>query len=74
MHMFFHAPYAVCVHCHGHLLQLACVQAANATKGIDHVTTLTTLWKFFHYSPKCAQSLKNVRSLPELKVVQQSDA
>ena len=72
-----HAPYAVYVHCHGHRLQLACIQAANATKGIDHVyTTLTTLWKVFHNSPKCAQSLKEVQSvlnLPELKVVKPSD-
>ena len=37
-----HAPHAVFVHCH--LLQLACVQAANSTTGIKHVfTTLTTL-------------------------------
>ena len=60
--------YAVYVHCHGHQLQLACI---HATKGIDHVyTTLTTLWKFFHYSPKCAQSLKEVQKvldLPEFK-------
>ena len=47
-----HAPHAVFVHCHCHL-QLACVQAANSTTGIKHVyTTLTTLWKYFHYSPK----------------------
>ena len=57
-----HAPYAVYVHCHSHHLQLACIQAANATKGIDHVyTTLTSLWKCFHNSPKCAQSLKEVQ-------------
>ena len=72
-----HAPHAVYVHCHGHQLQLACIQAANATKGIDHVyTTLMTLWKFFHYSPKCAQSLKEVQkvlNLPELKIVKPSD-
>ena len=38
--------------------------------------TLTTLWKFFHYSPKCAQSLKEVQkvlNLPELKDVKPSD-
>ena len=69
-----HAPHAVYVHCQ---LQLACIQAANATKGIDHVyTTLMTLWKFFHYSPKCAQFLKEVQkvlNLPELKVIKPSD-
>ena len=68
-----HEPYTVYVHCHGHQLQLACIQAANATMGIDDVyTTLTTLWKFFHYYSKCAQSLKEVQKvldLPELKVV-----
>ena len=47
------SPHAVFVHCHCHLLQLACVQAANNINGIKHVyVTLTSLWKFFHYSPK----------------------
>ena len=37
------------VHCHCHILQLASVQAANATPDINHVyTILMTLWKFFH--------------------------
>ena len=40
---------------------------------IDHVyVTLTTLWKFFYYSPKCTQSLKEVQKVldfPELKIV-----
>ena len=34
------------------------------------------LWKFFHYSPKCAQFLKEVQkvlNLPELKVIKPSD-
>ena len=37
---------------------------------------LTTPWKFFHYSPKQAQSLKEVQKvldLPELKIVKPSD-
>ena len=47
------SPHAVFVHFPCHLLQRACVQAANATGGIKHVyVTLTTLWKIFHYSPK----------------------
>lgn len=54
--------------------QLACVQAI---KGIDQdYMTLITLWKFFHYSPKHAQSLKEVQKvldLPKLKVVKLSD-
>ena len=36
------APLAVFVHCHYQLLQLA------------WYTVLTTLWKYFHYSPKLA--------------------
>ena len=71
------APHALFVHCHCHLLQLACIQAANSTSGIKHVyTTLTALWKFFHYSPKRAQSLKevqNVLNMPELKIIKPSD-
>ena len=48
--------YAVFVHCHCHLLQLACVQVANNINGIKHVyITLTSLWKFSHYSPKRAE-------------------
>ena len=38
-----HSPHALFVHCHCHQLQLACVQAANGTAGIEHVyMTLTT--------------------------------
>ena len=71
------APHALFVHCHCHLLQLACVQAANSTNGIKHVyVTLTALWKFFHYSPKRAESLKMVQQvlhLPELRIAKPSD-
>ena len=53
------------------------MQAANATPGIKHVyTTLMTLWKFFHYSPKRAESLKKIQTvldLPELKIAKPSD-
>ena len=43
-----HTPHALLVHCHCHLLQLACVQAANNTPGIAHVyKALTTLWNTF---------------------------
>ena len=69
--------HAMFVHCRCHVLQLASVQAANATPGIKHVyTTLMTLWKFFHCSPKCAESLKEIQKvldLPELKIVKPSD-
>ena len=69
------APHALFVHCH--LLQLACVQAANSTKGIRHVyVTLMALWKYYYYSPKRAESLKAVQNfldLPELKIAKPSD-
>ena len=43
------SPHALFVHCRCHVLQLASVQAANATPGIKHVyTTLMTLGKFFN--------------------------
>ena len=32
-----HSPHALFVHCHCHQIQLACVQAANGTAGIEHV-------------------------------------
>ena len=71
------SPHSIFVHCHCHLLQLACVQAANSTPGIKHVyITLTTLWKFFHYSPKRAECLKEVQrvlNMPEMKVIKPSD-
>ena len=73
-----HSPHALFVHCHCHHLQLACVQAANGTAGIEHVyVTLTTLWELFYYSPKRAQSLKEVQKvldIPELKIVKPSHA
>ena len=62
------APHAFFVHCHCHMLQLACVQAANSTPGIKQVyTTLTGLWKFFHYSPKRTESLKEVQQFARTK-------
>ncbi len=71
------SSHAFVVHCWCQVLQLASVQAANATLGIKHVyTTLMTLWKFFHYSPKRAESLKEIQKvldLPELKIVKLSD-
>ena len=53
------------------------MQAAYSTTGIMHVyTMLTTLWKYFHYFPKRAESLKAVQhvlNLPEKKVIKPSD-
>ena len=70
-----HPPHAVFVHCHP--LQLASVQAANSKLGIKHVyTTLTSLWKYLHYSPKRDESLKEIQhvlNLPEMKVIKPSD-
>ncbi len=67
------SPHAIFVHCH--LLQLACVQAANHTEGIKRVYNFD-LQKFFHYSPKRSENLKEVQrvlNLPELKIVEPSD-
>ena len=51
------SPRALFVHCCCHVLQLASVQAANATPGIKHVyTILMMLQEFVHYSPKRVQS------------------
>ena len=52
------------------------MQAANATPGIKHVyTTLMTLWKFFHYSPKRAviKEIQKGLDLPEFKIVEPFD-
>ena len=57
------SSHALFVHCRCHVLQLASVQAANATPGIKYVyTTLMTLWKFFHCSTQCAESFKDSES------------
>ena len=71
------SPHALFGHCRCHVLQLASVQAVHATPGIKHVyTTLMMLWKFFHYSPKRAESLKEIQKVPDfpkLKIVKPSD-
>ena len=60
-------PHALFVHGHCQLLQLAFVQAANSTSGIKHVyVSLIALWKYFHYSPKRAESLMAVQSVLDL--------
>ena len=70
-------PHSIFVYSHCHVLQLVCVQAANSTPGIKHVyVTFATLWKFFHYSPKQAEGLKEVQrvlNIPELNVFKPSD-
>ena len=70
-----HSPHALFVHCHCHQLQLACVQAANGTTGIEHVCDTNHI-VVFYYSPKRTQSLKEVQRVldfPELKIVKPSD-
>ena len=71
------SPHSLFVNCRCNVLQQASVQAANSTPGIKDVyTTLMMLWKFFHYSPKCAEALKEIQKvldLPELKMVKPSD-
>ena len=50
------SPHALFVHCRCHVIQLASVQAANATPGIKHVyTSLMTLWSSF-INPQSVQS------------------
>ena len=62
-----HSSHALFIHFHCHQLQLACVQAANGTAGIEHVyVTLITLWKLFYYSHKRAQSLKEVQKVLDI--------
>ena len=63
------------VHCRCHVLQLASVQAGNATPGIKHVyTTLMMLWSSF-LSFQNMQSLKEIQKvlyLPDLKILKPS--
>ena len=65
------------IHCTSHRLQLASIQAAESVATIKKIFgTMTNLLKMFHNSPKKAEALKSVQSvlsLPELKVVKQSD-
>ena len=44
------SPHAIFVHCYCHHLQLACVQAANATTGIKHVY-VTLSYYFVEFFP-----------------------
>ena len=50
------APRALFVHCHCHLLQLACVQAANLIPGIKCVCDLDIIVDVFSVSPKRTKS------------------
>ena len=73
-----HAPHALYTHCPcRHKLQLASIKAAESVLVIKRMFgTMTSLWKMLHYSPKQAETLKNIQSilsLPELKMVKPND-
>lgn len=72
-----HSAHAVYIHCTCHRLQLASLQAADSVIAIKKLFgTMANLWKFFYYSSKKAEALKEVQSvlnMPELKVLKPSD-
>ena len=71
------AAHSKYIHCACHRLQLASMQAANSVPEVNKMFgTMGNIWKLFFYSPKKAESLKEVQSvlkLPELKIVKPSD-
>jgi len=54
-----------------------CLSCKQYSRYIKHVyTKLTTLWKYFHYSPEQAECLKEIQQvleMPEFKIVKPSD-
>ena len=72
-----HAPHAIYIHFSCRHLQLASVQAAESIPEIKNVfVVMVNLWKFFFYSPKRVESLKEIQcalNLPELKITKPSD-
>ena len=69
-----HAPHALFVCCHCHMLQLACVQSANKTTGIKQLyVTITTIWKYLTSRTQSIKEIQQVLELPELKVIKPSD-
>ena len=71
------APRALFVHCRAHVLQICCVSAARCLPSLKKVfTTLMSVWKMFHYSPKKFSALKGMQALinhPQLKMIKPSD-
>ncbi len=71
------SAHALYFHCACHRLQLASIQVAEITCEIKQIFgMMSNLWKLFYYSPKKAETLKEVQSalqLPELKIVKPSD-
>ena len=74
--MHVHSAHAVYIHCTCHRLQLVSL-AANSVIAIKKLFgTMTNLWKFFYYSSKKAEALKEVQpvlNMPELKVLKPTD-
>lgn len=55
-------PHAVFVHCHCHMLQLACAKAANSTPGIKHVyvTLSLEIFSLFFKRTECFHEVQYV--------------
>ena len=70
-------PEAVYVHCRSHLLQLACVYAAEKLKPIKQLfSALNSLWRLFSQSPKRTHVLREVQEVlhdPKLSLAQPGD-
>ena len=61
------AAHAMFIYCACHRLQLASVQAAeNVTEINKKFVTMGNIWKMFNYSPKKAETLKEVYSIIHL--------
>ena len=71
------SAHALYFHCACHRLQLASIQAAESNSEVKQVFgMMSNVWKLFYYSPKKAETLKEVQSalrLPELQIVKPSD-
>ena len=70
------SPHALFVHCRCHVLQLASVQAANATPGIKHVYYPDDVMEVLSLTPKTCRVIKEIQKvldLPELKIMKSSD-
>ena len=71
------AAHSIYIHCACHRLQLASMQAAISVPEVKKMFgTMGNIWKLCFYSPKKAESLKEVQSvlkLPELKILKPSD-
>ena len=66
------------IHCRSHALNLACVSAANSIPQLKRLfSSLTSLWRFFHLSPKRTGKLVAIQQIigsSNLSLVQASDS